>query len=96
MFFVGNDAGEREWVVEQPAAPRLAGSAADEHGVDDGRSGAVDMDGPAHLRRARQGGGAHEAGVEDRDAYRVVGLDAVVVIGEGQGAPGLKARAMRV
>ena len=54
----------------------------------------MDVDRAAHFGGTREGGRAGQAGVEDRDADGAVGLQLVVVVGEGERRARLEAVAI--
>ena len=80
-------------ITEKTVSPELSLGAADEHGIDNGGAGAVDMDRAAHLGRAWKSRRTDQARIEDGDADGVISLDAVVVKGEGKRRAWLQALA---
>ena len=76
--------------VEQPAPGSRARGPAYEHGVDDGRSRAVNVNRAAHLGRARQRRRTNKTGIQERHADRAIGVELVVMIREHQRRSGLQ------
>ena len=80
----GHNFGQCGGGFGEPAAWKAAGGAADKDCVDNGGGGAVDVNRGAHFSGARKRSGADQASVEHGDSDRKVGVELVVVVGEGQ------------
>jgi len=67
----------------EPTAWKAAGGAAHKDGVDDGGGGAVDVNRGAHLGGTRKRSGADQTSIEQGDGDREIGVELIVVVGEG-------------